>query len=116
LANPEIGALLFLSPRTLAESYADHVDWHQVAPIGTARLSPAAHPARRLLTAAQWVREMRMALNIAEQSLENQEYVRRLLKQKQPAFAAALELGVELVGRKLLAEARPGGPPAARYI
>jgi Bacterial regulatory proteins, luxR family len=31
LSNPEIGAWLFLSPRTLAESYAGRVDWHQVA-------------------------------------------------------------------------------------
>jgi hypothetical protein len=40
-----------------------------------------------------------VATNIAEQGVKNREYVRRMLRQKQPAFAEALELAVELVGR-----------------
>lgn len=46
-----------------------------------------------------------MATNIAEQSAKNREYVRRMLRQKQPAFAEALELAVELVGRELIHDA-----------
>lgn len=46
-----------------------------------------------------------MASNIAEKSAKNREYVRRMLGQKQPAFAAALELAVELVGRELTQDA-----------
>jgi len=38
---------------------------------------------------------------ISQQSMENREYVRRLLKQKQPGFSAALELAMDLVGREL---------------
>ena len=32
----------------------------------------------------------------AKQAMENMEYVRRLLKQKQPGFAASLEFAVSL--------------------
>jgi hypothetical protein len=32
-------------PGALAEVYADHLDWHEVAPAGAARLPPAAGPA-----------------------------------------------------------------------
>jgi len=42
-----------------------------------------------------------MAMVVTQQSTENMEYVRRLLKQKQPGFAAALELAVDLVERDL---------------
>jgi len=42
-----------------------------------------------------------MEIVITRQSAENMEYVRRLLKQKQPGFAAALELAVDLVEREL---------------
>jgi len=42
-----------------------------------------------------------MKIVITAQSAENMEYVRRLLKQKQPGFAAALELAVDLVEREL---------------
>jgi hypothetical protein len=42
-----------------------------------------------------------MATVNTEQSAENMEYVRRLLKQKQPGFSAALELAADLVGREL---------------
>ena len=38
-----------------------------------------------------------MAIVMTEQSAQNMEYVRRLLKQKQPRFAAALELSARLV-------------------
>ena len=38
---------------------------------------------------------------VIQQSTENMEYVRKLLKQKQPGFAAALELAVDLVERDL---------------
>ncbi len=41
-----------------------------------------------------------MAAVTAEQSSENAEYVRRLLRKKQPEFSAALELAAELVGRE----------------
>jgi hypothetical protein len=44
---------------------------------------------------------MTMATVNSEQSVENMEYVRRLLKQKQPGFSAALESAVDLVGREL---------------
>jgi hypothetical protein len=39
-----------------------------------------------------------MAMNTAKQATENMDYVRRLLKEKQPGFAASLELAVSLVG------------------
>jgi hypothetical protein len=42
-----------------------------------------------------------MEIVTTRQSAENMEYVRRLLKQKQPVFAAALELAVDLVEREL---------------
>ena len=44
---------------------------------------------------------MTVALVVTEQAVENIEYVRRLLEQKQPGFAAALELAVDLVRREL---------------
>jgi hypothetical protein len=44
---------------------------------------------------------MMMATVNTEQSAENMEYVRRLLKQKQPGFSAALEWAADLVGREL---------------
>ena len=42
-----------------------------------------------------------MATDIPKRSKENTEYVRRLLKQRQPEFSAALELAVDLVEREL---------------
>jgi hypothetical protein len=42
-----------------------------------------------------------MAIFMTEQSARNMEYVRKLLKQKQPRFAAALELAVDLAEREL---------------
>jgi hypothetical protein len=38
---------------------------------------------------------------ITQQRTENMEYVRRLLRQKQPGFAVALELAVILVEEQL---------------
>ncbi|HMD25447.1 MAG TPA: hypothetical protein VKH61_15220 [Streptosporangiaceae bacterium] len=38
---------------------------------------------------------------ITQQRTENMEYVRRLLRQKQPGFSAALELAVILVEQQL---------------
>jgi hypothetical protein len=43
-----------------------------------------------------------MAMVVTQQSTENTEYVRMLLKQKQPGFAAALELAADLVERDLI--------------
>ena len=40
-----------------------------------------------------------MAKRISRQSMKNREYVRRLLREKQPEFAAALELAMNLVRR-----------------
>ena len=44
----------------------------------------------------------------ANQAIENVEYVRRLLKQAQPEFAATLELAADLVGLEL------GSPKTSR--
>jgi hypothetical protein len=44
---------------------------------------------------------MTRAMVVTQQSTENMEYVRKLLKQKQPGLAAALELAVDLVERDL---------------
>ncbi len=49
----------------------------------------------------EFTQELTMAMVVTQQSTENMEYVRRLLKQKQPGFAAALELAVDLVERDL---------------
>jgi len=51
-----------------------------------------------------------MAMVVTQRSTENMEYVRRLLKQKQPGFAAALELAADLVERDL------GSPESPRDI
>ena len=45
--------------------------------------------------------EMTMAKVITQQSTENMEYVRKLLRQKIPAFSAALELAADLVAQEL---------------
>ena len=50
---------------------------------------------------------MTRAMVVTQQSTENMEYVRKLLKQKQPAFAASLELAVELVERDLRSPKMP---------
>lgn len=48
-----------------------------------------------------------MAMVINRQSTENMEYVGRLLRQKQPGFAAALELAADLVERDLISPETP---------
>ena len=44
--------------------------------------------------------KMTMAKGISRQSMENREYVRRLLREKQSEFSAALELAMNLVLRE----------------
>ena len=41
-----------------------------------------------------------MAKGVSRQSTKNREYVRKLLREKQPEFSAALELAVNLVLRE----------------
>ena len=45
--------------------------------------------------------KLAMAMNTAVRAIENMEYVRRLLGQKQPGFAASLELAASQLERKL---------------
>jgi hypothetical protein len=40
-------------------------------------------------------------MNTARQAMENMEYVRRLLEEKQPGFAASLELAVSFIDRPI---------------
>ena len=42
-----------------------------------------------------------MTMVTSEQSTANKEYLRRLLRQRQPGFSAALELVVDLLGQEL---------------
>ena len=48
----------------------------------------------------QLARKMMVAKRISRQSMKNREYVRRLLREKQPEFAGALELAMNLVRRE----------------
>ena len=51
-----------------------------------------------------------MAIFTSEQSNANTEYLRRLLRQRQPEFSGALELAVDLLGQELFpAEPRDVG-------
>jgi hypothetical protein len=43
---------------------------------------------------------MTMAKGISRRSMENREYMRRLLRETQPEFSAALELAMNLVRRE----------------
>jgi hypothetical protein len=43
---------------------------------------------------------MTMAKGASRQSMKNREYVRKLLREKQPEFSAALELAMNLVRRE----------------
>ena len=52
-----------------------------------------------------------MAMRTVEQAMENMEYVRRLLRQKQPGFAVSLELAAAQLERKLR---EPGMAPQNR--
>ena len=45
--------------------------------------------------------EMATAMNTAKQAIENMEYVRRLLEEKQAGFAASVELAVSFIYRQL---------------
>src|SRR5690349_1705628 len=45
--------------------------------------------------------KMTMAKAISQHSTQNRKYVRRLLREKQPGFSAALELAMDLAGREL---------------
>ena len=40
-------------------------------------------------------------MNTAKQAVENMEYVRRLLGEKQPGFAASAELAVSFIHRQI---------------
>ena len=42
-----------------------------------------------------------MAKGIGRQSMERREYMRKLLREKQPGFSAALKLAMNLVRREL---------------
>ena len=55
-----------------------------------------------------------MPTPVADQSTENIQYVRELLRDKDPAFAAALELAADLVCEELSAAALTLGTAAAR--
>jgi hypothetical protein len=50
-------------PALLAEIHADHLDWHQIAPAGAARLPPAAGPSHRQLMV---LRRMRVMLEMLQ--------------------------------------------------
>jgi hypothetical protein len=56
---------------------------------------------------SEFTQELTMAMVVTQRSTENMEYVRRLLKQKQPGFAAALKLAADLVERDLLSPEKP---------
>lgn len=51
----------------------------------------------------QWThhRKRATAMNTARQAAENMAYVRRLLKEKQAGFSAAVELAVSLIDRRI---------------
>jgi hypothetical protein len=56
---------------------------------------------------------MTMEIVVTRQSTENMEYVRRLLREKQPEFSAAPELAVMLAELELRSPAMPRGASAA---
>jgi DNA-binding transcriptional regulator YiaG len=51
---------------------------------------------------------MTMAHTTAKQSAENTEYVRELLRLKQPEFAMSLELAAALLEQELMVDVHPG--------
>jgi hypothetical protein len=54
-----------------------------------------------------------MAIVTNEQSAANKDYVRRLLRQRQPGCSAALELAVDLLGQELRRAEMPRGISAS---
>ena len=44
---------------------------------------------------------METLMNSAQQAMENMEYVRRLLEEKQAGFAASVELAVSFIHRQI---------------
>ena len=66
-----------------------------VAPLSKAAYSPG------YADQEQSIGKLAMVMKTAEQAMENMEYVRRLLRQKQPGFAASLELAASQLERKL---------------
>jgi WhiB family transcriptional regulator, redox-sensing transcriptional regulator len=62
---------------------------------------------RRLTRKTEIIGKMTMAMVVTQQSTENMEYVRKLLKQKEPGFSAALELAADLVERDLRSPKMP---------
>jgi hypothetical protein len=65
----------------------------------------------------QWThhRKRAMVMNTAKQAAENMAYVRRLLKEKQAGFSAAVELAVSLIDRRIeWPEGNDGTDAAAR--
>lgn len=57
-----------------------------------------------------------MATPAARRSMENMEYVRRLLSQRQPGFSAALERAIELAELELWPPQMPAGSAVARLM
>src|ERR1700722_6669523 len=52
-------------------------------------------------------------MNTARQAMENMEYVRRLLDEKQAGFAAPVELAVSIIHRQIAAGGNDGNNAAA---
>ena len=52
-------------------------------------------------------------MNAARQAMENMEYVRRLLEEKQAGFAAAVELAMSISHRQIAAGGNDGNNAAA---
>lgn len=64
-----------------------------VAPLSKAAYSPG------YAGQEQSIGKLAMVMKTVEQAMENMEYVRRLLRQKQPGFAASLELAASQLER-----------------
>ena len=52
-------------------------------------------------------------MNTARQAMQNMEYVRRLLEEKQAGFAASVELAVSIIHRQIAAGGNDGNNAAA---
>ena len=55
------------------------------------------------------------AMNTARQAMENMEYVRRLLEEKQPGFSASVELAVSFIHRQIEEETMELTLPPGRH-